>query len=219
MVGLCAGWGKQQNVDAARDCIARVRRECLTAIASTLKQYRSTKMRWHVLKVSSSLNSSQLHFYRTATHKQLKCIVCRLQHLKEVHLILGSIDRLQEDSIEYIAIQEIYKKYQNSVKKLDFYTEVAVTRVRDSVPHVTSTKDELWWIFFLIFLIFLQTVKQHCNPWQFDMYFRSTVGNIVCSVVQLENPKCFEKFYTFFTCCLSDYERSMTISSIRDCLL
>ncbi|XP_021942555.1 thioredoxin domain-containing protein 11 isoform X2 [Zootermopsis nevadensis] len=143
MVGLCAGWGKQQNVDAARDCIARVRRECLTAIASTLKQYRSTKMRWHVLKVSSSLNSSQLHFYRTATHKQLKCIVCRLQHLKEVHLILGSIDRLQEDSIEYIAIQEIYKKYQNSVKKLDFYTEVAVTRVRDSVPHVTSTKDEL----------------------------------------------------------------------------
>jgi hypothetical protein len=145
MMGLCAGWGKQQDADSARDCIARVRRECLTAVANTLKQYRSTKMRWHVLKVSSSSNASQLHIYRTATCKQLKRNVYRLQHLKEVHLILGSIDRLQEDSMEYIAIQEIYKKYQNSLKKLDFYasSEVAVIRMRDSVSDVTSARDEL----------------------------------------------------------------------------
>jgi hypothetical protein len=145
MMGLCAGWGKQQDADSARDCIARVRRECLTAIASTLKQYRSTKMRWHVLKMSSSLNSSQLHIYHTVTHKQLKRSVYRLQHLKEVHLILGSVDRLQEDSVEYIGIQEIYKKYQRSLKKLDLYAsaEVAGTHMRNSVSDVTSARDEL----------------------------------------------------------------------------
>lgn len=145
MIGLCAGWGRQQDADSARDCIARVRRESLTAIANSLKQYKSIKMRWHVFKLSSSLDPSQLRLYHTATHRQLKHNVYRLQHLKEVNLILGSVDRLQEDSIEYIAIQEIYERYQKSLRKLYFYesSDVVVPHMRRSVSDVMSTRDEL----------------------------------------------------------------------------
>jgi hypothetical protein len=145
MMGLCAGWGKQQDADSARNCIARLRRECLTAIANALKQYRSTKTRWHAFKVSSSSNTSQLHVYHTATHKQLKRIVYRLQYLKEVQLVLGSVDRLKEDSKGYIAIQEIYQRYQNSLKKLNFYasSEIMVTHKRNNVSDVVSARDEL----------------------------------------------------------------------------
>lgn len=145
MIGLCAGWGRQQDADSARDCIARVRRESLTVIASTLKQYSSIKMRWHVFKLSSSLDPSQLRLYRTATHRQLKHNVYRLQHLKEVNLILGSVDKLQEDSTEYIAIQEIYERYQDSLRKLYFYesSDMVVPHMKRSVSDNMSTRDEL----------------------------------------------------------------------------
>jgi hypothetical protein len=145
MIGLCAGWGSQQDADSATDCIARVRRECLTAIDSTLKQYRSVKMRWHIFKLSSSLDTSQQPHFHAAVHKQLKRSMCRLQHLREVHLILGSVDRLQEDSIEYITIQEIYKRYQNSLKKLHFHesSEAVVPHLRKPVSDVMSPRDEL----------------------------------------------------------------------------
>lgn len=145
MIGLCAGWGRQQDADSARDCIARVRRESLTAIANSLKQYKSIKMRWHVFKLSSSLDPSQLRLYRTSTHRQLKHNVYRLQHLKEVNLILGSVDRLQEDTIEYVAIQEIYERYRNSLRKLYFYesSDVVVPHMKRSVSDIMSTRDEL----------------------------------------------------------------------------
>jgi hypothetical protein len=145
MIGLCAGWGSQQDADSARDCIARVRRESLTAIANSLKQYKSIKMRWHVFKLSSVLDPTQLRLYRTATHRQLKHNLYRLQHLKEVNLILGSVHRLQEDSIEYIAIQEIYERYRNSLRKLYFYetSDVVVPHMRTSVSDAMSTRNEL----------------------------------------------------------------------------
>lgn len=145
MIGLCAGWGKQQGDVAARDCVARTRCESLTAIASTLKQYKSIMMRWHVIKLSSSLDPSQLRVHRTEIHKQLKRSVYRLQHLKEVHLILGSVDRLLENSSEYIAIQDVYERYQNAIRNLNLYepSEETDHPVRNSVSGVVSAKDEL----------------------------------------------------------------------------
>jgi hypothetical protein len=145
MIGLCAGWGNQQDADSARDCIAHVRCESLTAIASTLKQYKSVMMRWHVIKLSSSLDPSQLRLYHTEIHKQLKHSVYRLQHLKEVHLILGSVDRLVEDSSEYIAIQDIYERYQNTLRNLNLYepSEETVHHVRNSVSDAVSARDVL----------------------------------------------------------------------------
>lgn len=145
MIGLCAGWGNQQSDVAAKDCIARVRCESLTAIASTLKQYKSVMMRWHVIKLSSSLDPSQLRVHHTEIHKRLKHSVYRLQHLKEVHLILGSVDRLLEDSSEYIAIQDVYERYQNAVRNLNLYEplEETVHPMRNSVSEVVSAKDEL----------------------------------------------------------------------------
>ncbi|XP_069692379.1 thioredoxin domain-containing protein 11 [Periplaneta americana] len=126
MIGLCAGWGTQQDSESARDCIARVRRESLTAISNTLKQFRSTKTRWHIFEASSSLDVSQLRVYRTEAHKQLKKHLYRLQHLKEIHLILGSVDRLLEDSREYAAIQDSYERYHNSVKNIYFHESLEV---------------------------------------------------------------------------------------------
>ncbi|KAJ4443908.1 hypothetical protein ANN_05695 [Periplaneta americana] len=126
MIGLCAGWGTQQDSESARDCIARVRRESLTAISNTLKQFRSTKTRWHISEASSSLDVSQLRVYRTEAHKQLKKHLYRLQHLKEIHLILGSVDRLLEDSREYAAIQDSYERYHNNVKNIYFHESLEV---------------------------------------------------------------------------------------------
>jgi hypothetical protein len=145
MIGLCAGWGNQQDAVSARDCVARVRCESLTAIDSTLKHYKSIMMRWHVIKLSSLPDPSQLRLYRTEIHKQLKRSVYRLQHLKEVHLILGSVDRLVEDSSEYVAIQDVYERYQNALRNLNLYesSEETVHRVRSSVQEVVSVRDEL----------------------------------------------------------------------------
>lgn len=145
MIGLCAGWGNQQDAVSARDCVARVRCESLTAVASTLKHYRSLMVRWRVIKLSSSLDPSQLRLYHTEIHKQLKRSVYRLQHLKEVHLILGSVDRLVEDGSEYIAIQDVYERYQNALRNLNLYesSEETVHRMRNSVSEVVSARDEL----------------------------------------------------------------------------
>lgn len=145
MIGLCAGWGKQQDADSARECIARVRCESLTAVAVTLKQYKSIIMRWHIIKLSSSLDPSQLRLYHTEIHRQLKHSVYRLQHLKEVHLILGSVNRLVEDSSEYIAIQDIYERYQNTLRNLYIYesSEEMGHHMRNSESHVASARDEL----------------------------------------------------------------------------
>jgi ABC-type transporter lipoprotein component MlaA len=71
--------------------------------------------------------------------------VYRLQHLKEVHLILGSVDRLLENSSEYIAIQDVYERYQNAIRNLNLYepSEETDHPVRNSVSGVVSAKDEL----------------------------------------------------------------------------
>ena len=65
--------------------------------------------------------------------------------MKEVHLILGSVDRLVEDSSEYIAIQDVYERYQNALRNLNLYepSEETVHSMGNSVSEVVSARDEL----------------------------------------------------------------------------
>ena len=121
MIGLCASWQSQHDDTMAQDCIARVRRECLTAIDTTLKQYRAIKTRWHI------------------HHKQLKKCLLRLQCLKEVHLTLGSVNRLLSSSSEYTSILDAIEKYQNDVNNLQEF----VPTVRNVTSNDIFIKDEL----------------------------------------------------------------------------
>ncbi|KAJ9585352.1 hypothetical protein L9F63_002849 [Diploptera punctata] len=98
MIGLCAGWERQHDDTMARDCIVRLRRDCLTAINATLKQYRVMNTRWHVY------------------HKQLKHSLLRLQYLKEIHLMLGAVNRLSPSCSEYATILEAIERYHSNVK-------------------------------------------------------------------------------------------------------
>lgn len=121
MIGLCASWESQHDDTMAQDCIVRVRHECLTAIDATLKQYRAMKTRWHI------------------HHKQLKQSLLRLQYLKEVHLILGSVNRLTPSSNEYASILDAVERYQNNVKNM----QDSVPTVKNFTSNDKFIRDEL----------------------------------------------------------------------------
>jgi hypothetical protein len=79
-----------------------------------------------------------------------------------------------------------------------------VTHKRNNVSDVVSARDELWWRSFLIFLLIILTIKHCCYREQFDMYFKSTVINIMCSVVQLENQGASRNFIHFASAVYQD---------------
>lgn len=92
--------------EAPDKCIARTRWLCLDIIKQLLHDYR--KLRRHMLFLDK----------RTARNKR-KIILLKLEHIKDIHFILGSTVNLAEDRKKAQLIRKKFCKYYKAVRMLD----------------------------------------------------------------------------------------------------
>ncbi|XP_015608172.1 thioredoxin domain-containing protein 11 isoform X2 [Cephus cinctus] len=123
--------------EPSSDCVARIRWVCLDIIEELLREYRKLRRKLSLMNK------------RTACNKR-RSILLKLQHIRDVHLILGSTNDLRKDVDKVRVIQEKYRTYYRDLMALDVYSEAIedVSKRTDEKQTVTSTesntaKDEL----------------------------------------------------------------------------
>ncbi|XP_067005883.2 thioredoxin domain-containing protein 11 isoform X2 [Anabrus simplex] len=109
MIALCVSWEKSQDDTTAKDCIDRVRSESIEVIANMLLQYRTANFKWQTFYSNSA--NRELSNHRRMLHRHSKVLLVKLQLLKEINLLLGSVHRLNEKSSEYKSVQIIFERY------------------------------------------------------------------------------------------------------------
>jgi len=92
--------------EAPNKCIARTRRLCLDIIEQLLQDYR--KLRRHL----SFLDK------KVARNKR-KIILFKLEHIKDIHFILGSTIDLNKDRKKAQLIKKKFFKYYNTIRLLE----------------------------------------------------------------------------------------------------
>lgn len=97
--------------EAPDKCIARTRWLCLDIVEQLLHDYR--KLRRHL----SFLDK------KTARNKR-KIIFLKLEHIKDIHFILGSTVNLAEDRKKAQLIREKFCKYYKAVRMLETNNEL-----------------------------------------------------------------------------------------------
>ncbi|XP_011861942.1 PREDICTED: thioredoxin domain-containing protein 11 isoform X2 [Vollenhovia emeryi] len=116
--------------EAPDKCIARTRRLCLDIIEQLLQDYR--KLRRHL----SFLNK------KVARNKR-KIILLKLEHIKDIHFILGSTVDLSKDRKKARLIKGKFFKYYNVIRSLETDEKIAKQSYesRDAV-HASTIKRE-----------------------------------------------------------------------------
>ncbi|XP_014489487.1 PREDICTED: thioredoxin domain-containing protein 11 [Dinoponera quadriceps] len=117
--------------EAPDKCIARTRWLCLDIIEQLLHDYR--KLRRHL----SFLDK------KTARNKR-KIILLKLEHIKDIHFILGSTVNLAEDRKKAQLIREKFCKYYKAVKMLETSDKVENKHyTSNSTGHSSSPEREM----------------------------------------------------------------------------
>lgn len=88
------------------ECVARIRLLSLEIIEDLLRSYR--RLRRNLASVSK----------KTAS-KKLKVLLLRLQHIKEIHLTLGSVGDLQTEMDKVRSIRDKFKSYYRDLSTLE----------------------------------------------------------------------------------------------------
>nr|CAD7570329.1 unnamed protein product [Timema californicum] len=141
LIGLCAAWERGHDDKSARDCLTRVRQECLTIIANSLAVCRTTRLRRQFYLDSSSVRDSVSRHYQQLLYKKMKLLFLKLQHIKEIHLLLGSLDRLREDSREFRIIQSIFQVYLCSFNNGS--ADIPTSPETESIPVIDTRQATL----------------------------------------------------------------------------
>ncbi|KAL6259352.1 hypothetical protein P5V15_009267 [Pogonomyrmex californicus] len=92
--------------EAPDKCIARTRRLCLDIIEQLLQDYR--KLRRHLSFLDKKI-----------TRNKRKIILLKLEHIKDIHFILGSIVNLNKDRKKVQLIKRKFSKYYNMIRLLE----------------------------------------------------------------------------------------------------
>lgn len=126
LINICqVGTGK-----APEKCIARTRRLCLDIIEQLLQDYR--KLRRHL----SFLNK------KIARNKR-KIILLRLEHIKDIHFILGSTVNLSKDRKKAQLIKRKFFKHYNIIKSLEIDEKIEKQSYKSQdVVHALIAKQE-----------------------------------------------------------------------------
>ncbi|KAL0119644.1 hypothetical protein PUN28_007820 [Cardiocondyla obscurior] len=116
--------------EAPDKCIARTRRLCLDIIEELLQDYR--KLRRHL----SFLN-------KKIVRNKRKIILLKLEHIKDIHLILGSTVDLSKDPKKTRLIKRKFFKYYNVIKSLETDEKIKKqSSESQSAVHATPTKRD-----------------------------------------------------------------------------
>lgn len=111
-------------------CIARTRRLCLDIIEQLLQDYR--KLRRHISFLDKKI----------ARNKR-KIILLKLEHIKDIHFILGSTVDLSKDRKKAQQIKRKFFKYYNIIRLLETEKKIEKQSYESrSAVHTSTTKRE-----------------------------------------------------------------------------
>lgn len=117
--------------EAPDKCIARTRWLCLDIIEQLLRDYR--KLRRHLNFLDK----------KTARNK-CKIILLKLEHIKDIHFILGSTVNLAEDRKKAQLIREKFCKYYKVIRMLETSNKMEERQYKpNNTGHTSSPKREM----------------------------------------------------------------------------
>jgi len=123
LINVCqAGTGESPD-----KCIARIRWLCLDIIEELLRDYR--KLRRHI----NFLN-------KKVTRNKRKIILLKLEHIKDIHFILGSTVDLGKDRRKVHIIRRKFYKYYNVIRLLETSDTIRHKKSQNAMP--TNIKQE-----------------------------------------------------------------------------
>ena len=114
-----------------KDCVARTRRICLDIIENLLHGYRKIRRdRDVVCKI-------------TASNKRRK-ILLKLEHIRDIHLILSSVDNLMTDHRAFQQISHKFKVYYKNLVALDKRnSKVRTVRKAERKEKIIAKQDNI----------------------------------------------------------------------------
>ncbi|KYN11957.1 PREDICTED: thioredoxin domain-containing protein 11 isoform X1 [Trachymyrmex cornetzi] len=116
--------------EAPNKCIARTRRLCLDIIEQLLQNYR--KLRRHLSFLDKKI----------ARNKR-KIILLKLEHIKDIHLILGSTVDLSKDRKKAQLIKRKFFKYYSTIRSLKIDEKIEKQNYKSQdVVHAPTVKRE-----------------------------------------------------------------------------
>ncbi|KAL0278669.1 UNVERIFIED_CONTAM: hypothetical protein PYX00_000422 [Menopon gallinae] len=113
MVSLCISFEKLQNDDEARKCKSKVQRETYENLAKTLKHTRLTMLRWKDIPPSS--------VFLKELRKRQKILIHKLDYFKTIHFMLGSVEKIRQNSNFIVDIIKLYNKFLLLVQNNSYY--------------------------------------------------------------------------------------------------
>lgn len=127
LVNICeSGAGEQPDT-----CIARTRWLCLDIIQQLLRDYR---------KFIRHINL----FERKSARNKRKLILLKLSHIKEIHLMLGSIIDLKKDQHKVELIRKKYRKYYRNIRLIELDSKMNSTRTEVAIPQqIVSGRERI----------------------------------------------------------------------------
>jgi len=116
--------------EAPNKCIARTRRLCLDIIEQLLQNYR--KLRRHLSFLDKKI-----------ARNKCKIILFKLEHIKDIHLILGSTVDLSKDQKKAQLIKRKFFKYYNTIRSLKIDEKIEKQSYKSqNVVHAPTLKRE-----------------------------------------------------------------------------
>nr|XP_031832989.1 thioredoxin domain-containing protein 11 [Nomia melanderi] len=127
LVNICeSGAGEQPDT-----CIARTRWLCLDIIQQLLRDYR---------KFIRHINL----FGRKSARNKRKLILLKLSHIKDIHLMLGSIIDLKKDQHKVELIRKKYRKYYRNIRLIELDSKMNSTQMEVAIPQqIVSGRERI----------------------------------------------------------------------------
>ncbi|XP_063995594.1 thioredoxin domain-containing protein 11 [Diachasmimorpha longicaudata] len=111
-----------------KDCVARIRRLCLDIIHNQLGIYRK-------------LRRQSRYLPKMTLSDKRREILRRLKHIREIHLILSTVDDLETDEKFFTILKKFRAYYRNSNKNDNEICEISKTQEKNEI--IKPLRDEL----------------------------------------------------------------------------
>ncbi|XP_063240266.1 thioredoxin domain-containing protein 11 isoform X2 [Bacillus rossius redtenbacheri] len=103
LAGLCAAWDARLDAASARGCLARARAESLRLVARSLARLREAAL------------GARLRPRRPLHARSRVAALLRLQHARDLHLLLGSVNRLAEHGAVFARVRASFRAHLRAV--------------------------------------------------------------------------------------------------------
>lgn len=118
--------------ESPADCVSRIRLLSLEIIEDLLRSFR--RLRRSLVSVNK----------KSTVNKKLKVLLLRLQHIRDIHLTLGSISDLQSEVDKVELIRDKFKSYHQELSALDVDNGVDRKVINNvNINDVNKLRDEL----------------------------------------------------------------------------